>query len=276
MLKITGWTLICLLILQSCRKDTDFPDHIQRYLHISHTRLDSNPNLDQIIEGIDYSKYDMLWLGGDLAYLTSFDESTIQHADSLFDFSNPNTLWALGNHDYSDVERVKKYTNRPTYYARYFGGMTCLVLDTQDSVSNITGDQLEFLNHVLDTISNSRYLVLLTHQLIWLSGNPDLELIANQISNGPLGTCSYCINPNQFYIDIYPRLVEINNSGIPVICIGGDIGSKSKSFEHITPEGIQFIGSGIKANQSGNLGLIFEQNFTKNTLSWSFEPIEFI
>lgn len=89
--------------------------------------------MDSVAENIDYSFYDMLWLGGDLALSSSLDDMTMDHLDSILDLDNENTLWALGNHDYADLDRVQAYTYRLPYYAYYKDKITFIVLDTQDS-----------------------------------------------------------------------------------------------------------------------------------------------
>ncbi|MEM9023355.1 MAG: hypothetical protein AAGB22_06420, partial [Bacteroidota bacterium] len=53
------------------------------YLHLSHTRTDSNPFMDAAVEGLDYSTFDMLWLGGDLTEETSEDDATMTRVDSI-------------------------------------------------------------------------------------------------------------------------------------------------------------------------------------------------
>ena len=244
---------------------------LKSYLHLSHTRTDSNPFMDSIVEKIDYNKFDMLWLGGDLAQLTSADDSTMTHVDSLFDLGNTNTLWSLGNHDYTDLNRVEQYTNRGPYYSINQNGITLIVLDTQDSLSNIIGPQKEFLMGVLDTVQNSTHLILLHHKLIWMYDNIDLEPQISSISNGGSGSCFYCINPNNFNSEIYPKLVEIKQNGIEVICIGGDIGFKTDEFEHLTPEGIHFLASGIRYGEENNKALLFQHDLTNNYLTWTFE-----
>ena len=55
----------------------------------------------------------------------------------------------------------------------------------------------------------------------------------------------HCINPNNFYEDVYPLLVKVRHRGIEVICIGGDIGAKANEFEYITSDTIYFLASGI-------------------------------
>ncbi len=263
------------ILLFSCgRSSMDKVTQVSKdcyYLHLSHTRTDSNPKMDSVAERIDFSRFDMLWLGGDLANLTSKDDETMMHADSVYNFGDPNTLWTLGNHDYTDVSLVSEYTNRPLYYASHKNGITFLVFDTMDSLSSILEDQLELFHNVMDTLKESSHLVILHHKLIWMYGNPILEPQALSISNVGIGDCSFCINPNNFYTEIYPELIKVLNSGIEVICIGGDLGIFSSEFEFLTPEGIHFLASGINSGASANKALVFHHDLIKRELSWKYE-----
>lgn len=255
----------------SCKKDPIPIQPDQYYLHLSHTRTDSNPQMDSVVEQIDYSNFDMLWLGGDLAYLTSDDDETLSNVNSILDLGNQNTLWSLGNHDYTNMNLIRDYTQRPAYYSYFKNKITFVVLDTQDSISNIVGNQKNMVYSVMDTIQESTRLVLLHHKLIWMYDNPILEPQIPVISNASLGDCFYCINPNNFYIDIYPRLVETHNKGIEVICIGGDIGFNANEFEYITPEGIIFLASGIKWGDPQNKALLFHHDLNLNSLTWEYK-----
>jgi len=243
------------------------------YLHISHTRTNYNPYMDSIVERIDFSKFDMLWLGGDLTHLTSIDNPTISHVDSVFDIGNINTLWSLGNHDYSDLDRIQDYTNRPPFYSFYNNGITFIVLDTQDSLSNIIGLQKDFLEGIVDTIEKSSHLIILHHKLIWMYGNTELEPQIKSISNGGFGDCFYCLNPNNFYSDIYPKLLEVKQKGIEVLCIGGDIGFQVKEFEYITSDGIYFLASGISSGTIDNKALLFHHDITNKLLTWEYKMV---
>jgi hypothetical protein len=241
------------------------------YLHISHTRTESNPEMDSTVELVEYQKYDMLWLGGDLAQATSLDEETMNYVDDFFDLDNPNTLWSLGNHDYDDLERVKEFTNRPPYYAYHSDGITFMILDTQDSLSNIVSDQKIFFNSVIDTLDSSSHLIILHHKLFWMYGNGMLEDQISTTSNGILNDCFHCINPNNFYDDLYPRLVEVQQNGIKVICLAGDIGIKVNEFEYRTWDGITFLASGVSWKKSENKALVFYHNVTNRILDWRWE-----
>jgi hypothetical protein len=269
--------LMLLFIIISCdSSNTILPveNVVVKYLHLGHTRTNENPLMDSIVEKIDYSKYEMLWLGGDLAYLTSRDEKTISHVDSIYNLSDSNTLVALGNHDYDNIDLVEEFTKRPAFYSYYKNGITFLILDTQDSLSNIIGEQKKLFNETIQNIQNSSHLIILHHKLIWMYGNTYLQPKINSISNGPFSDCIYCINPNNFNSELYPELVKIKERGIEVLCIGGDIGVFAKEFEYVTEDGIYFLASGINSGDIINKGLVFTHDVTNQKLSWEFKLLE--
>lgn len=242
------------------------------YIHLAHTRTGANPNMDGEAEGIDFAVFDMLWLGGDLAMSTSGDDLTMMHVDSIFNLGGTSTLWALGNHDYADLQRIHAFTGRPAYYAYHRNKITFLVLDTQDSLSHISGLQKDLVRSVTDTVSESSHLVVLHHKLIWMYGHPYLQSRIPYVSNAGIGdsTCFYCIHENNFYEDIYPELLRVEERGVEVICIGGDIGFRSNEFEYLTSEGIQFLASGIEAGSGENQALIFNHDVAGGKLAWEF------
>ncbi|MDA7762420.1 hypothetical protein N8927_04450 [Crocinitomicaceae bacterium] len=265
--------ILLFLSILSCNKDEMIEPVINKskyYLHLSHTRTNSNPLMDTEAENLDFSNYEVLLLGGDLAYLTSADNITMNRVDSIFNVGNANTLWSLGNHDYTDLTKVEQYTNRPPYYSAHKDGITFVVLDTQDSLSNIVGSQKEYLMGILDTVQESTHLILLHHKLIWMYDDILLEPQISSVSNGPLDSCFYCINPNNFNSEIYPELVEVQSRGIEILCIGGDIGFNANEFEHITPDGIYFLASGINNNSADNKALLFIHDIANQSLEWEF------
>ncbi|MGK0389062.1 MAG: hypothetical protein ACI94Y_001798 [Maribacter sp.] len=240
-------------------------------IHISHTRGADN-SVDSVIGAIDYSSYDLRLLGGDLANFTSVDALTIASWDDVFDFGDPKTLWALGNHDYTNVSLVSEYTGREPFYSYHKEGITFLVLDTQEGLSNINGEQLDFINNVVDTISDSKYLILLHHKLIWMYGHPELEPMIGGVANGVFGNCFACTNPNNFYQEVYPLLVEVENKGIEVICIGGDIGFHIKKFEYLTTDGVQYLASGCNLIGEDSV-LVFDYFVDEKELDWRFRGL---
>ena len=261
------------LFASSCVKDKMLPAPkpvVKTYLHIAHTRANNNYEIDETAARINYSMFDMVWLGGDLEYLTSKNDSSVAYINSIFDVESPNTLWSLGNHDYTNIDLISKYTNRPSFYTFNTNGITFVVLDTQYDKSKISGLQLEMFNKVTDTIEKSSHLIVLLHKLIWMYGNDSLQPIISDISNGQLGDCFYCINPNNFYEDLYPELLKVKQRGIEVLCISGDIGLKINKFEYVSPEGIFFMASGIKEGRDDNMALLFKHNVTYRQLTWKY------
>jgi len=146
-------------------------------------------------------------------------------------------------------------------------------LDTQDSLSNIIGKQKELFQSVTDTLDKTTHLVILHHKLIWLYGDSTLDSSIPSNSNAGLGDCFVCLNPNNFYSALYPKLVNLKQRGIEIVCIGGDIGTKTKEFEYQTPEGIYLLASGIESGESGNKALIFQHDLENQKLTWSYKLI---
>lgn len=229
--------------------------------------------MDDVVESTDFSRFDGILLGGDLASSTSADDATMDHIDGFFDLGANSTLWALGNHDYSDTSRVRAYTGRKPYYTWFDHGTTFLVLDTQQDSSRISGAQLDFFDSVLDTMSLSHTLVVMTHKLIWMSGNEELELQIDDVSNGPFGTCGFCLNPNNFYTDLAPRLIEMKLLGIEVICLAGDVGNKIKQFEYTDASGIHYIACGMKAGDADNVAIRLFNWPELRAFHWKFVPL---
>lgn len=90
----------------------------ERFLHLGHTYVPylTYQDIDTFVERADYSRFAAVMLGGDLFPNTSLDPATLQWADSIFDFRDEKTLWAIGNHDYDDPWRVRDLVGRPLWY----------------------------------------------------------------------------------------------------------------------------------------------------------------
>jgi len=270
---------LLLLVLTSCDpvkmiepvEPLNPPRDSLQLLHVAHSRMNDNGIFNETLTQVDFSQYDALLLGGDLAANTSINSRPMDSLDRVFDFANENTLWALGNHDYDDLALVEEYTGRPPFYTYTKEKITFLVLDTQDSMSNFVGEQLEMIENVVDTLEYSTHLVLLHHKLIWMYGNEDLESEIPMVSNGQAGECFWCINPNNFYQAVYPLLLEVEDRGMEVLCIGGDLGFYSKTFQYQTPEGIDFLGSGMNFDDEDNPVLLLKYDFTTSQLDWIFQ-----
>lgn len=262
------------MINVSCRKDNTPKPITQTYLHISHTRTNQDPEVHSALSTLVLDDVDMTWLGGDIGANTSFTSQYMDFYNSIFDFGSENTLWSLGNHDYANTVLVEQYTQRPTYYSYHKNGITYLVLDTQIDNCSVSGNQLELFQAVTDTIQESSHLVILHHKLIWLYDHPTLHDEIDNISNGMFGTCGYCLHPNNFYSELYPTLVDVKQRGVSVLCIGGDIGAKTKQFSHQTQDGIHFLASGLDFSTEDNYILVFNHSIKTRDLVWTFLRID--
>jgi len=269
--KTTIQLLIGLLFLTACTNNqTKTKTH---FAFISHTRLDDNSGINSVVSKADLKKYNLLLLGGDLANLSSVDKDIMDYLNTIFDLQNTTTLWALGNHDYSDLQLIEKYTLRKNYYAHYQFATTFLVLDTQLDSSRISGDQLDFFKSVTDTLDHTKNVILLTHKLIWMYNHAELEKQIETVSNGPMGSCDYCLQPNNFYTAIYPELVRLQQKGIAVYCLAGDIGFQTKTFSFKTAEGVTFYANGINKNEAENYFLHITVTDDEQ-LQFEFMPLE--
>ncbi|MCH2230865.1 MAG: metallophosphoesterase [Crocinitomicaceae bacterium] len=262
---------ISILALTSCAKDKVPEDIIKDYIHISHTRMNNNSDINSISKNINYLNYDLTLLGGDLAFETSADNTIMELIESTFRISSPKTLWSLGNHDYTDTSLIKDYTNRKPFYSFFHNDITFLVLDTQQDNCSIIDEQLELFNNVVDTISNSSHLILLTHKLLWMVDHPILHDQIPHVSNGHLEPYSHSLFPNNFYTTIYPRLKELRSRNIEVLCLAGDLGLFTNKFEYKTADGIIYLASGLESGTINEKYLILHHNISQRELSWEYK-----
>jgi len=270
------YILLFVLLLISCGEKTTTSDK-EYLLHVAHTRLFDtiNQKIDPLLEELDYGTFSTILLGGDITEETSKKESTLQYVDSIFDLDSQQTLWALGNHDNENLEWVEKYTKRPYTYSYHRNGITYVVLYTQEDEDwkcHITGDQLNMIQNVCDTISESSHLIVMTHKLVWIMNNPELKQHQGQSYYD--WSCNYRIHKTNWNDDILPRLRTVQNRGTKVICLAGDIGNNVKTFEEQTQDSIVYLASGIQSGNEQSQVLIFEHNPKEKRLVWNFANLE--
>ena len=258
------------LFLFSCKQASiDTPSS---YIYVSHTRLKTNDSVYHKVYDIDFSTYDMTLLGGDLS-VNSFSGKTItSHLDHIFDFKSPTTLWSVGNHDTTSDEKFYNTTGKKKYHAYQKDDVTFITLNSQDSLSSIVGKQKEFLFSVLDTIQ-TRSVLLMSHKLIFMNDHPVLDAMIPKVCNANKGDCYYCHNDNNFYEEIYPKLLEVKNRGVQVVWIGGDLGYKTSEFEYVDDQGIVFLGNGLWYPKDWNKVLLFSKE-KESELTYTFVPVD--
>jgi hypothetical protein len=192
-------------------------DSVLEFIFVPHPRSEDQVHQSVYpgIAGIDFTKYDVIMLGGDITYSTSKDSETLAYCDNLFNIGSPNTLWSLGNHDVQSGHRdlIKKFTGRESYYSYSRDGITFIVLDTEldaNSFSStfIEGNQLQMVREVCDTITDSRYLILLHHRFLWMINS---DYFKTRLTDS-IAASSRSMDTTNFYSDIYPLLQKYLSS----------------------------------------------------------------
>lgn len=248
---------------------------IKKIIFVPHPRSnDTQRQSSQAgIEAINFGRYDMILLGGDLTYYTTINYTAMDHCDSLYNLGDTNTLWTLGNHDMNNPGYVTEYTHRPTYYAYYIQDITFLVLNTELDVngfvsSYISGDQLAMIHSVADTIIDSKYLVLLQHRLLWMIGNEYLETKLDSV-----GQSTAQLDTANFYEEVYPLLQQVKAKGIQVICLGGD--RADLNIEYSPEDSITYLASTMvpEFSDTQNHVIILTIDDITDSISWEFVPL---
>ena len=272
-------TILTFLILTVSVIDL-FPqsDSLLKFIFIPHPRSEDRENLsvNPDIAKIDFSMYDVLLLGGDLTFDTDNSSATLAHCDSVFDLGNPNTLWSLGNHDVQSGHRqlIKDFTGRDSYYSYTRDGITFLVLDTEldangSSSTFITGDQLQMVQNVCDSIMDSRYLILLHHRLMWMINNDDFK---DRLTDS-IALSSRLLDTTNFYSDIYPLLQNVKNKGIQVLVFGGD--RSDFNVEYNPEDSITFYAAALSVDVPDSLKnvIVLNYNLSNKLINIEFVPL---
>lgn len=234
--------------------------------------------VDYRLEQLDYSSYQGVWLGGDVCSEALVNYSTVEYIDELFDLGNPDTHWALGNHDARNMnwEYISDFTEHKTYYAHNSNKMTHLIINTNivPTLCELMDDQYSLIMDVCDTIQESEYLVLLMHHGLWY-GVPGLPSPDEYSHSNLKYWNSNCYDVNSNFINsIYPKLVEVKNRGVEVVCIMGDVGKKTNKFEMLSNDGIWFIGNGLYHNGTDNNIMIFTYDTSNYVFNWKFHNLD--
>lgn len=251
-----------------------------KFLFIGHlSQFDSyGMKVDERVEQLNLSPYTGIWLGGDVCGEAMLNYYTIQYIDSLFNLGNPETHWALGNHDArnGNWEWYEEFTGRETYYAYSSYGITRIILNTNlvPTNCNLINDQFEIISSVCDTIQQSKYLILLMHHGLW-RGVPDLPPPSTYAHSDLRYWNANCDSVNTNFAEVvYPKLVEVQQRGIEVICILGDMGVGPKKFQMDSDDGVHFLGCGLYYNDVEDMVLILNYNTESQELDYDFHNLD--
>lgn len=252
------------------------------YLFVGHT-YDGPAEIDRRIEKLKFSAFDQIWLGGDICSETTREKKTLDYIDDVFDIGSPSTHWALGNHDVrnGNQEWISEYTKRPSFYTTSFNGITLMVLNTSlspggDYDTAAVVQQFEMIEAVCDSITNSSHMVVLTHNVVW----GEVEQNVLRQANTSFVSYRFQFFPNRFYLNaIYPMFKKVQDKGIQVIHIGGDFGQKASSYEGVSADGVQFLGSGIlglhdkRSRDWKDQYLVLHHDSNAQKITWTFHDL---
>ena len=250
------------------------------YLFSGHCYQDNTmgEKMDFRLEALNMDDYEGIWLGGDVCSEAMLNYSTIVYIDSVVNLGNPETHWALGNHDAREGnwEWYYELTGRHTYFAYSSNKITRIVMNTNLVPTNceMIEDQYQIISNVCDTITESKYLILMMHHGIWINipGLIQPNLYANSNLLYWSANCDSINTP--FVSTIYPQLLEVKNRGIEVVCIIGDMGGYKKTFSSLSDDGIWFLGAGLNNNEPDDAVLIFNYIKSEEKLEWDFHNLD--
>jgi hypothetical protein len=274
MKKIFNIALIVITAMNSFSQN----DTALRYIFIPHPRSEDqvHQSINTGLAKVDYSKFDVIMLGGDITYNTSKDNATLTYVDKIFDVGSPNTLWALGNHDVQSGHRdlIKNFTGRESYYAYNRDKVTFLILDTEIDAQAFTrtfikGNQLQMVKNVCDTISDSRVLILIHQRFMWMINS----VYFKPRLTDSIAASSRDMDTTNFYTDIYPLLQKVKSKGIQVFLFGGD---KSKININYSPEDSITFYTSRMANDfpdSVNDVIVLNYNLQNKSIRCNFVPV---
>lgn len=256
----------------------------KQYVFLGHIYEEVN-TVDPRIENLDLSKYDQIWLGGDVCAETTKDEATLEYLDQLFDLDAPTTHWTLGNHDVrnGNIDYITDATDRETFYTTSMDGITIMVLNTVQQEEDVLNEQFEMMRDVCDTIEKSSHLVVLSHSTFM--HRIDSTIWICDSSNVDAGWMYGRMNPDKKLIwTVSQQLWKAQKRGVQVVVVFGDFGHKSNGYDKRMMNGIHLLGSGITSNTEYNERfptngrndyiLLFNHDLEKRELSWNFQKLD--
>lgn len=253
-------------------------DSIVEYFFTGHTSLPNTHKVDPRLEAMDLTRYEGIWLGGDLCIATLLEYETLFYLDELFNLDNPETHWTLGNHDYrnGNIEWYEEFTQRKSYYAYTSNKITRLILNTNlvPTQCDQINRQYKIIKDVCDTIEESKHLFIITHHGLFRHvpgipapasiGHSDLEYWN-----------SNCNDVNSSFVNsIYPMLLDVKERGINVYYLWGDMGAQQKYMDMYSDDSIRFLGCGSYYGEPDDVGLIIKLNKSNYNLDLKFHNLD--
>ena len=238
-----------------------------RYLFMGHTR-DDNRDYEHVlktIEKIDYTKYCLTLLGGDLTWNTSAERSTLEYCDKIFHLGSDSTHLSTGNHDLDNLSLLLEFTKKPRFYAITRNNIVFVIMNTEVSSPDIKDEQLAMIQNVADSIEKADYLVIIHHRILWMVGVPELAYLMDSVAASTKN-----LTHTNFYSDVYPLLQKVKNKGIEILCLAGD--RTDVNITYYPEDSITFLASGMRgtAPDDSNYAIVLTQVLSKDSLEWNY------
>ncbi len=125
---------------------------------------------------------------------------------------------AVGNHDVSNRGMYRTFFGDTVYSFRQ-GSELFILLDSELDPGGITGDQLSYLDNVLEQEASDpriKHVFVVMHKLLWCVGEDDLAVVCQHTN---------VVYPeNNFRSVVMPKLIELSQRK-QVVLVSGDIGT---------------------------------------------------
>jgi len=198
-------------------------------------------------------------LTGDIVITST--EQDWDEVDADIDTLGLPVYFAVGNHDMSDRELYENRYGSTYYYFKYENDLF-IVLDPNIDHWNISGEQLEFLQNVLnDNAATSDNIYVFFHQVLWWDSNNQFYYIHCNSYDGRADSIN-------FWTEVEPLFRNLPNE---VFMFAGDVGATYQAsdvtydhYDNITlissgmgePNGENFVVVNVNADKSVSYDLI--------------------
>ena len=185
-------------------------------------------------------------LTGDIV-ITGTEQNWNEVDNDIIDLGLP-VYFAAGNHDVTDRTLFESRYGQ-TYYSFVHQSNLFIVLDPNIDGWNISGNQLDFLENVLNTeAQNVNNIFVFFHQLLWWEPDNIYQNVVLNSFSGRADTINFCN-------EIEPLFNELAK---PVHMIAGDVGAyyTGSEFMYHQYENITLIASGMGGNVRDNFIII--------------------
>lgn len=272
---------LAIILIQGCGFDAPLPGEKQEIIFLGHIYQKRN-RFDRRLEKVNYNRYDQIWLGGDLCSETTEEKSTLNYLNKHFRLDDPGTHWAPGNHDTrnGNTDWITEYTERELFYVHSDQGLTIMVLNTTFDTTEcqLSAMQDAMITTLLDTIEKSSHLVILSHHTIWGDAITGINMWETANANKPQWE-SLCGTGTRFIPYLEPRLRQVQDRGVQVICLAGDFGQQATSFEYLSDGGIWYLGAGLNKGKSQEIDpddmvIVFHFDPVAGSLNWDFIRVD--